>query len=350
MGLWQGTTLNTNATSVLINKFYNNEAQDIVSETSGLVFSLLNKASKTNPSFNPAKQRVNKIDGDKLVVRLFGALTPIGTLGDGAPEMANQNPSYNSAAFGATVFDITHYYKLFGMPSSEYRRFVGDDAKTVNWIAEKTMEMAGSMRDQWATDVNARAVGGTRTVLGNWQHAVSDGTTNVAGFNETLLKTYGTLDRSDNANGDYRGKVLDINGAWDLTHLDKAKVRANRKNSLAKGTDLVLCGEAQFLRAQSLLNGKPQVLISQDETWRKWGGMYFQYSGMTFIYEPKLPDDVMGVLDSSTWVLWDENPDKLVEEGFTKNPFGPSKLAEVDKWTSILCVSPGNNAKLIRLT
>jgi hypothetical protein len=349
MALWNGTALNDNATSTLVNKAYQNQAINIVSETNGLLYALRNEDQKLNARKAYKMQRVEAIGGDKLRVRLFGKLSTIATVADGAAELVPQTPSYEGAAYGAAVFDLTHFFQTFGVPSSEYRRFVGNEAMTANWLVEKSQEFKAAKNDTLHTLIDAAtAAAGTRTVLGNWQQAVSDGVTNVAGFNETLFASYGTISRTDAANVDYRGNLKDINGALTLDHLAEARLKCGRKNSMAQGADLVLAGDTQFLRLQSLIEAKNQVMVQRMEDWVQFGGQYFGYGGMTVTYDPKLASNVIGVLDTSTWLYWGDK--EFRTSGWKESERASGMIIKHDSFEQLICLSPQNNWKGIRLT
>src|SRR5579883_963143 len=116
MGLWNGSSINTNALASMFNEVDRSKFFDIVRRKNALLFMVLGKPDfreevKTGtPKFN----KLESIAGYQKEVRQLGSYPQPAYLTDGTAELTRidwtTGTYYNNAAFGASVFDLAHFW------------------------------------------------------------------------------------------------------------------------------------------------------------------------------------------------------------------------------------------------
>jgi len=345
MPLWDGSTLNTTALSTMFNLMYARKAIDIASSATPLLNLITGKSVKTQKFFKdrPAFQRVTNIGGNRIEVRLMGRLTPIPTLMDGLQELALTDLQWQNDTFGSAQFDLTHYNTVFGVPSSEFARIKGNEAKTISFAGEKYNEIDASINDTLATALASQDVGATRTVMGNWQQAVSDGTT--AG--EAPFAVYGTINRADADNARYRGTVLGSAGPISLTRISRGRAAVRQNNGQV---NLILAAVDVDEALKQLLETRATVFNSAE--WGTYGAEALQYSGMAIVADQRQATGVVGMLDTDSFVFYNNNLDGIFQSRVMEedNARRAARIIPIDMWTQLICTKPNSNYKLTGVT
>ena len=346
MALWNGTDLNKTALASMFNQMWTKDgAISIVRKANGLLYAIMDKSWEPAPPRDGYSfKRMTKVSGNQIEVRLRGKNEALSTVADGAAELAAAPALYSDNTFGGAKFDLSHYANRYGVPDSEYDRIVGDEAKTKSFAKDKMQAVTEDHENEWGNQINGAQVGFTRTQMGSWIHAVSDGVT--AG--EAAYKTYGLIDRSDPANADFRGVVNYKNGV--LTLADIALTRnLTRKNG---GTTNLLLAETIVYSALESKLMNTQAYVTYDEKWSQFGGEYWRFAGIVGVMEHRMPTGVLGGLDTSTWAFWMDD----------KKPFDGDRTMIVDPtmaagrvilprfWTQLLCNKPNSNFKITGIT
>jgi hypothetical protein len=346
MPLWTGSIFNNQVAALTVDNLYNDEAVNIVSEQNGLIFLLEQEKQNSNPRYALKMNRVKDIGGGKLRVKLLGKLPTVGTIAN-ADQLTAQAYQSNSDLYNAALFDTTQYFQLYGMPLREFRQMQGDEAATKNWLVESVTNFKAAKRETVNVAINASVVGGTEIVLGNWQHAVSDPTIATAvAVGENTRASYGGLTRdADNVN--YAGNVVDLNGAvLSLDNLADMRLRCKRKNVAANGPDVLLAGPAQYLNIQKKLEEKNIVQITSMDGMVGYGGEYFGYAGIRVCVDYHLAASTVGMLDSSTWLMWGD--DTWTTSGWGEIHDRPAYGYKHSGFHAFIGLSPRNNGKFLR--
>lgn len=345
MALWAGTAINTTETAMVFNQLYNLRALPMVRKKNGLLYRVLGKRDIGSTRKGDTQfERSSKITGSNVEVKLRGKLSTPVTVADGSAELVTVTPDFAADEHGGAVFPLTHYTHTKGIPSSQMRRYKGKEAKTDGFYEEQLEGIILAYEALWRTALHSTtfttAIG--RTVLGSWCMAVSDGIS--AGETGDGAKLYGTIDRSDAANIDYRGILDDAGGATTL-----ARIRANVNAADANGgtTDTGIAGTVLYTKIQLLLENYVQITDVSDMT--EFGGRYCKYDGVTFTHDQACPSTHIGLLDSSTWGWW--SSDDNMTDGVIKDP---SRLAgwviPTESWNQFICLSPNRNVKMKNYT
>ena len=240
--------------------------------------------------------------------------------------LATTAPIYSDDTFGGAKFDLTHYANKYGVPDSEYDRIVGDEAKTKSFAADKMLAVTEDHENEWGNQINGAQVGFTRTQMGSWLHAVSDGVST----GEAAYKVYGLIDRSDAGNADFRGVVNVKNGTLTLSDIVSTR-NLTRKNG--GKVDLLLAETTIYSALESKLMNT-QVVVTYDEKWSQFGGQFWRFAGMVGVMEHRMPTGVLGGLDTSTWAFWMDD----------KKPFSGDRTMIVDP---SIAGGPGDPAALL---
>ena len=337
-GLWTGTTLNNNVLAQVFNQLYNTKAIEMVRKENGLLYAILGKSWRdANPKMGVKFERLEKITGNQIEVKLLGVLDTISTVADGSAELATQTPTYTSNMFGSATFDLTHYAQTKGIPSSEYNRIQGKEAKTLKYVDDVFNQVMLSLEKTIGDGINGTASNAPdRTHLGSWVYAVSDGVSS----GETGYATYG-LDRSDSGNIDYRGTVTINTG--DLT---LGKIRALKNTIRTKGgkNQLGVAETSVFTKLQMLVEAYTE--IESNEDWAQFGGEYVQYGKTRYVLDQRAPTQVLGILDPESFVFY-QNMINFTEAGFIRAPhLVAGYVLPWECWCQLICVQPSRNGKL----
>ena len=336
MALWNGTTLNNNVLAQVFNQLFNTKAIEMVRHENGLLYAILGKSWRdSNPNVGTQFERLERISGNQIEVKLLGALDTISTVADGSAELASSTPAYTSNMFGSATFDLTHYAQTKGVPSSEYNRIMGKEAKTVKYVDDVFNQVLLSLENQIGNDLggsNAPA----RTTLGGWQYAVSDGVSS----GESSYSSYG-LARSDSANVDFRSYVNPNTG--DLT-LGKIRYVKNQNRVHGGKNQIGLAEISVFTKIQQLVEA--YTVIESNSDWAEFGGEYVQYGKTRYIMDQRGPTGVMGILDPESWVFY-QNMINFTEAGFIRAPhLVAGYVLPWECWCQLICLQPSRNGKL----
>ena len=344
MAIWAGATVNTNELAAVFNQLANKKLVPMVRRHSPLFTLLTGEADsgflfdgKTNPYAAFKAQRMRKITGHNIEVRLRGALlSGLATVADGSAEYATATPDYGSAKYGAAEFAITHYAHNVAFPSHEIDRFAGDEAKTMDWIDDEFEGLALGIAKEVETQIGG-ANATSRTQLGGWQYAVSDGVST----GETSYATYGLIDRSDSGNADFRGNN-DVTGGT----LTTAKIRAQRLLCNARGgqPNLGVAGRTVYDIVYALV--EPYAHVTYDEKMAEFGSENVKYQGVTYLFDNYTSSGVLGLLDTSTFMFYMK--DKNFVKSYVQNApwLVASDVLNYELWCQLVCMKPNSNAKL----
>lgn len=342
MAIWAGSSINSNETANLINQFWNAKAIPMIRRKNGLLYAVLGKGETGSEPMSMRFQRESKVSGLAVQFNLMGRLKAINMVADGSGETATWGGTViPTNVFGGVTLPLQHYADAEYFPDSELDRFQGDELRTRDWIQQKMEYLILSFEDSYGTALNTgtAALPG-RTSVCPWRHQIAAPT--LAG--ETTYTTYG-MDRTDSANYDFAGNVQIATG--DLT---LAKIRTTLNTIKTKG------GNATVGLAETTLYGKIQALVeaytvvNYDETWSKFGGDYVQFAGTKYILEQRMPTQLVGLIDPTSWVFWKR------DKNFTRGGIqvDPSRVATHvlvwGAWQSLYCNKPNSNGLLTGCT
>ena len=331
MGLWAGgTSVNSTATAMVFNQLFNKKALSIVRKKNGLLYAALGKEEPLSMPNEGTKFRgEKKITGLKVEVKLHGKLKTISTVSDGANEVATATLSVDGAEWGGAEFDLAHYADNHAIPMSQMDRFAGDESKTLDFISEVFEHLMLSYENTLGTALHTSSAP-SRTVFGGWEYAVADD------------NTYGGIDRTDSANADFRAGYLNAStGALTL-----AKIATAQNTIVGNGgtPDVGVCGIAIYGKLQQLVQSYTHIVGDKD--WDAFGGTWVRYGPTRFILDQRTSSGVMGILDSSSWVLY-RNDGNFTRSGIVVDP---SRVATYvlpwGSWAQLICLKPNSNAKL----
>ena len=352
MALWLGTAINSTETAMVFNRLVNLQALPMIRRKNGLLYKLMGKADiGVNTKAMSTFERTDIIDGKNYEVRLLGALSSTTKVTDGASEYAAVTLSYNANAYGAAEFPLTHYTLSKAVPASQLRRYKGKFAKTDDFYKEVLTEIMLSYENDLGNDLHS-TVGSTvigRTVFGSWAFAVStgggDSGIDATGETAVAFRNYGTIDRQDPANVDFRGIVQAASGPLTL-----AAFRLNVNLCDAKGgkIDTAVAETTLYTKAQMLL--EPYTYITDAPDMVQFGGRYMRYDGVDWIHDQRCPVGTIGGLDSSTW-LFVKSDDALTDVGLVKDPSRvDTYVLPTALWSQLICKKPNGNFKMLGVT
>ncbi len=338
MALWAGTSLNTNALAKLFNHVHTSRSVAMVAKATPLLNSFMGRGEKDgNSAYNKQVggwMKTKSITGDKHEISLLGALDTPASIADGTAELTAASIAYNAAAHGAAEFILAHYGLVKGMPSSEYMRIRGSDAKTTSWAAEFYETLSLSYDDILSAELheNSTSAPPARSQFGSWVTAVDDG------------NTYGTIDRSDAANIDFRSYVTSA-GALTVPKVQASinKVRTNRGK-----TKVGVMGLTIFNGWQQLIQPYSQATYSASTA--QWGSDHVMFAGVDWVLDPDCPDGLVGGFDPSEWLVIN-NDYPFTDGGLVKEPtLNAGYIMNTEIWIQNICKKPNSQWKMEDVT
>lgn len=328
MALWQGTSINSNETAKVFNQLAEKRSIPMVVKLNSLLYAFMGKDDGTNPS-TPNVRQVPKITGNKYEVGLMGKLPSPAGISDGASEIASASLTYVSDIFGAAEFSMAHYGFVHPVPESEVDRFRGSEAKTLSYIDDVMTYLEYGYENKLATDLHASAAP-SRTALGGWQYAVADD------------NTYGTIDRTDSGNADFRGVVCSSFGDTTLDKIQAQAINVVRGN-MGK-VNVGVAGTTLYSKIQKLV--QPYSIVNYSEDTAKFGSDHVAFAGIKFLMDQRTTDGVIGLLDTRWWDLVRKDlpfTDTGMVFDFTKVS---TYIINTRLWVQLVCKKPNANAKI----
>lgn len=347
-GLWTGSAINSTETATVFNQLWNLTAVEQVRKKNGFLYAILGKQETgATPDAGVSFQRMEKITGKNIEVKLLGKLKSIAAVADGYATESVAGTATNTADYwGAAEFALTHYKDIHALPESEVDRYAGDELKTANHLDQVFRMLVLSMENQWAS--SSSTYGGlwdtknaARTTLGGVQWAVSDGVSS----GETAYASYGTIDRSDAGNADFRAYVG--TGTGDLT-LNKIQTAQNTAIGQGGMPRVAMAHTTPYTKVQSLVQSYTHTVFEED--WSRFGGTWCEFSGMKFILDQRMPATILVGIDPESWVWYQRDID-FTKQGVVHVPtYVGSYVLNYGAWVQDVCVRPSSNFKLSGIT
>lgn len=360
MALWAGSVINTNETAFVFNKMATKKAIPIVRNINGFLYGILGKEEVgTTPGASVGFERLKTITGKNVEVTLLGQVDTPTTVAD-ANQTANATINYNASAWGAAEFPIAHYSWVFGLPDSELMRFQGDELKTASFLDDWFQRVMLSYEKAWGTAMSYSDITNTtnmtdvsRTVLGSWVYAIAGNnnlnaavtaaTWNNSGSGATVQ--YGTINRADNTNDDFRGAVFGAQGDLTLGKILLAKNRAKKKGGLVT---LGVAAETLYTKIEGLVSSYTQT--AYDEQWGKFQGAYTMYAGIRFVLDSYCDSTIVGLFDPTTWQFYSKM-ETFATSGLMRDiRTNAAHVLHTSPWAQLVCMAPARNAILGGLT
>lgn len=330
MALWSNSVINTNETAMVFNKLHNSgKAEAIVKKKNGLFYLVMGKAEKNS---TPNKVEVNfdtqtSVTGKNIEQKLRGKnVTPAGVT-DGANEIAAATLTYVDNIWGAAEFPVAHIILTHPLPQSEVDRFAGDELKTLSYLDEVYQLLIDSYENIYGNAINTSAAP-SRTVFGGYPYAIH--TTNV----------YGTVDRNDALNADFRGIVT--TGVGNLT-LGKIRLTRNRAKENGGKPRVGVSGTAVHTVVETLVEA--YVHADYHDDWAAFGSEYTMYNGVCYTQDQRAPSGQLSLLDPDSWAYY-RNKKIPFSKGITNAPWlAASYVVQCVQWTQFFCKNPGWNCR-----
>lgn len=342
MAIWNGTALNTNELALLFNRIAAKKAIPMVRKNHGLTYALLGKRENTSPDGMTRFQRLSTVTGNKIEVTLLGELDSPTTVAD-----ANQTDAatltWNTDAWGGAEFALAHYAHTFTIPNSEYDRMRGNELKTANFIDDWLEKAMLSYQKVWGTAFHVTGSGGnpSRTVLGSVPYAI-EGVDGTFGSSET----YGTIDRNDSGNADYRGQVQASVGTLTLDKIRTSMYATKAYNGVPS---VGVAGATVMNKIHQLVEA--YTVVTYDKKWSEFGGSYVRYAEVDWLYDNDTPSGYAYLLTPESWQLYMKENVPFTESGIMLDP---SKRATyvlpTQFWTQLVCLHPAQNAIMKGIT
>jgi hypothetical protein len=332
-GLWTGTTLNNNILASVFNQVHNKKVISMVTKANPLLYSFMGRPGDDGRSaYNKnlgGWMKSEKITGDKHEVRLRGALPSYAAIADGSDELTDATINYDNDHTGAAVFILAHYGLVHGVPDSEYDRIRGDEAKTLSWIDETHEYLMDGFIQTMSNDLheNSTSAVPARDQFGSILAAVDDG------------NTYGTIDRSDSGNVDFRAIVSSM-GTMTLRKIQDLINQAKDN----RGQIRVGCmGTTLFGKFQDLVQGYSQATYDRDTA--SWGSDHIYFAGVEWLQDRNTVSGTVFGFDPRTWkIIWKDAP--FTETGLIKDPrLKAGRVINTVAWLQNFCMKPNSNWK-----
>ena len=336
MAIWAGSAINTDELTMVVNQVYNQKFIDQVTENQGYARYALGKPDREAGVRAPAFEKLKSYTGKNIEVKLLGNLQQFDTLADGAPEVAS-TVGVVTEKYGAAEFAPTHFYKAHWVPKSQWKRFRGQEAKTLNFVQDEydwLMKSWMDTLDTGMTSTNNQA----RATLGGWEYAVDDSTT---------YDSYGTITRSDAGNVDFRAYVKSSFGAFTLDAL-QVEVTTGRGNGA--NPNVAVAGEAVFNYFVKACRDEGTLINNYGSNGRvEAGGTQFSWNGMDLLFAKRTTAGVLGILDSRTFFVYMDE-EGMENEIMVDRSKKAALMFSMEAWVAQVCKFPKGNVKCTGIT
>lgn len=338
MALWAGTALNTNALSSAVSKWWSVNAIPMVVKLNGLLYAMTGKTGSITSAAGKRNFRIESgISGNKLNVRLMGSLAAPAGLPD-----ANQTDAItltnDNDIFGAAEFEWAHFYHPEPIVASEYELIRGNEARTASFMQDKLEYVRKGWENVLGNGINSNDAP-ARDKIGGWRFAIEDGT-NPSDNNGD--HKYGTIDRSDAGNADFRGYQKSNVGALTLEDVDEVYLNVVKNGG---EPDVGICGVTPYKKLLEELRG---YTTYTDSTWDKFTMPKVGFMGMHFVMDQRAGETQMGLLSSKSFTLYLSGDTPKIHEAFQWK--GVKFVLFLDTWVQLVCVCPSWNGKLSGIT
>lgn len=334
MAIWNGSALNTDELTTVVNYVYNKKFIDQVKDKHGLLELVMGEPSNNPDKAGPkAFKKMRTWTGKNIEVKLLGNYKSIGTIADGSAEVAS-TVGQVIEKYGAAEFKPTHFNDQHWVPKSQYKRFRGNEAKTVSFIQDEYDWLMASWIQTLADGI-ASTNDQQRTTLGGWEYAVVND------------NTYGTINRSDAGNVDFRGYEKDSFGAFTL---DALQTEYTTHKAQGGHADIMIGAATVYNLAVKAIRDEGTLVNNYGSDGKvAAGGSSFSWQGMDLILDPHTTSGVLGLLESDTFVFYLEETgmENTLEVDTSKKA---ALMFDMDAWAAFICVMPKRNAKLNGIT
>lgn len=332
MAIWAGSAINTDELTMVVNQVYNKKFIDQVKENQGYMAMALGKPDALAKQKSPAFEKIKSFTGKNIEVKLLGNYAEFDTLADGAPEVAS-TVGVVTEKYGAAEFAPTHFNKQHWIPKSQWKRFRGQEAKTLNFVQDEYDWLMASWVDALSIGMSSTD-NQSRTTLGGWEYAVDDGTT---------YDSYGTITRSDAGNVDFRAHVKSSFGAFTL---DALQTELTTVWGNGGKPNVFVAGEAVFGYVMKAARDEGTLVnnYGSDGTVNA-GGTSVSWAGMTLLLDKRTTAGVGGMLDTrSFFVYMDE--EGMENELMVDRSKKSALMFSMEAWVAHICKRPKSNGKI----
>jgi hypothetical protein len=330
-GLWTGSAINTNETAKVFNQLSDKKSLPMIVKLNGLLYAMSGKNDPQNQSVG-AVMKSSKITGNKVEVPLLGVLDAPAAISDGSGEVASASITYTSADYGAAEFAIAHYGLVRGIPDSELMRFKGDEAKTLSYIDDRHDHLMWSYEDVLGNALHANTAP-SRSAFGGWVYAVADD------------NTYGTIDRTDSGNADFRGIVA---SSFGDTTLSKLQAQKNTARVNLGNPSICVAGTTLFNKIQSQVQGYSQVSYSNSKA--EFGADDWVWAGMRGLLDQRTASGTIGLIDPRWWLLI-QNDMPFTDTGIIRDiTKKATHIIHTTLWIQNICKKPNAQVKITGAT
>lgn len=318
---------------MVFNQLATTKAVAMVTKNNGL-FNAMTGSNDPDVLFKRAQKQV-RVNGKQIEVTLRGKNASPSYITDGAQELAvwDWASQYDGSIFGASVFDIAHLAYGLPVPASEMDRFQGKELKTLDYLDELFGYVMDGYENLIGNDLNGSSAP-ARNKIGAWAYAVD------------ASNTYGTIDRSDAGNADFRSIVDAGLGSITLPKIQSAKNRVKKnRGKIAVG----VADETVFTAIQQIANSYT-VAIQAGNT-AEVGNDNIILSKVEWVLDHRCPSGTIGMFTPETWIYWMNKKMPLTRQGLWYN--GQLKDAytlNTAMWAQFLCLDPGRNYKATGVT
>lgn len=337
MGLFNGSAINSPETAFMFNQMATTESLPIWRRRCCGVAVLTGKPLEGDEHEGQFSNN-ERVDGRKVEVTINGTPRTLTGVADGAAERATAN-LVGVDGYGAMEFDIAHLKDILPIEESKVARYDGADTKKLSSFYDEMFKLAmASVEDTLEQMLFATGAGKgpSRTVVGSLNHAISDGVS--AG--ETDYASYGTIDRTDAANIDFRSYVAQV-PTLSLDDIGLASAFVSTRKGMTRAA---LAGMAVYQRVRALCEG--MLDAEMDGDFIDFSGAKFRYAGITFMLGAYVTPQTLFGLDPDGFHTAQSNQ-PMTREGIVRDP---SRVAtyvmHYGPWFQFICKQINTQWKL----
>lgn len=333
MALWANSAIDEVKLAMTFNQMLTKQTTSLVSKQCGFLYAMTGGKHPAMPPKSFNFRRHTKTSGVAVEWRMMGKTNTLSTVADGAPELGALVLTYDDTIWGNATLTIPQLRMNHPITESDIERIRGSEAKTNSYMDE----VAAYLKVSWQRGLNVKLAANAAADIVGVPYAIDN------------ANVYATIDRSDPANAQFQGKVLDLAGAsLSYAHL----IERYNTCAIEGGRPwVVFLPLALYNSIQTEVQSF--VHTTYDPVWDKFGGEFIKVGNMVLVLEPDLAATTVIGMDPSTWY-------PIFGQGDGSSPFRTKIILPENQMVTIasgafrtwafiqlVCVQPRFNFKII---
>lgn len=320
-------------------RIVNDKAIHLTAHASPLLFAFTGMGQPFSTPINKPFGRTLPLNGLNHRVRYLTEVEPITAIASNAASVAPRQPTTNDDAYSAYDVTATRYVKHWWITNRDLLRMQGDRAiqQGMKYSQEKIREISQAWVKLFGEGFYANQAQDPNGV-GGLRYWIDDDNTIGVGSN--------TVDRTLAANADLRSYVDDTAEALTLAKIFTADSEIGVHAAV---TDAAFLGKAQFVKLNTLLEGK-FTMNTITGGMMKFGGRKLVYMDIPFVLDYYAPANKIFGLHFDSWELGMDKQGIGASDWYSDHSTEDALALDTSCNCCLVCTDPRKNWLIEALT